>query len=845
MIAPGALVGCLRCALRLVLDVDEDEKTIPAIGATMVVSRRYGHFEVAFDADGSPIELGRGAMATTYRALDTILHAPVALKVIGQNVASNAAARVRFVREARATARLHHPNVASVTFYGEQEGECFYAMELIEGETLGERVRRIGPFTAEETMEIGVQVARALAAAEAVGVVHRDLKPGNLMVVGVPDSETPLHVKVIDWGLAKAVSATDELLGADHTRDDFVGTPAFASPEQFARRADPSARVGLGRVDVRSDIYSLGVTLWYLLCGMVPFVGDSLEGIHVRQRGGLPLEQLKTAGVPAALSALLCTMLAFDPAARPQSARELLERLRQCQNSFEKEASPIVRWPSSRWIIGILLLLISGTLAMWAASRPPVPTTKSAPTNIPLQSESASPGPSATSDPLAGALYARARAGMALFQEPEERARYALTSLIPTLEAVVARDPRFVAAYCDLAEAYFRLTAYEAATAQGEEAAKHRILAENALAAAKKVRPDAGEIHLVQARCFAMLSGNYEQARLELDLARRQLPDNAAVEYLDSLLTIARNRAESLRHAQRSVELQSNNIAYRSNLAFLYRDLRRYAEADRTFAAMITALPDREATKFQLERLTTKLEEGADLASFRAGLAGIDPAGQWPETRQRFQLLAGFLSHDPESITASLAAAGRDRFDYLGMLVPAAWFEAMAARMRGDEAAARTAFHAARVEAERLVQADAQEPRSLGLLAMIDAGLGCKEQAIREARHACELSLGELSTRQVPVVACNLAVVYAWTGEPELACQTLEAWIARPAGPFLLRQPTYGDFRLNPAWDPLRGNPRFDALVARLAPAFDPDSTRSSKRQKTNGMATRERRRVE
>jgi serine/threonine protein kinase len=135
--------------------------------------RRYSHFEIALETNGSLSELGHGAMGTTYRAQDTVLHSAVALKVIGRDVADSPAVRARFLREARAAARLRHPNVASVFHYGEQDGECFYVMELVEGETLEERVRRDGPLPAEMALDVTTQVAHALAAAEARGIVHR------------------------------------------------------------------------------------------------------------------------------------------------------------------------------------------------------------------------------------------------------------------------------------------------------------------------------------------------------------------------------------------------------------------------------------------------------------------------------------------------------------------------------------------------------------------------------------------------------------------------------------------------------------------------------------------------
>jgi serine/threonine protein kinase/Tfp pilus assembly protein PilF len=274
------------------------------------------------------MELGAGAMAVTYRARDTVLNSLVALKVIDRKVAQNPGARSRFLREARAAANIRHPNVARVTYYGEQDGECFYAMELVEGETLEARVRRDGPMPLAVALDVTEQAARALAAAGACGVVHRDIKPSNVMLECDPSGA--LRVKLIDYGVAKVMGPQTQS-GAEQTHAGFIGTPAFASPEQFA---------GAGQlpVDTRSDIYSLGVTLWYLLTGRTPFVGRTMEEIRVRQTTELPLEQLKGLRLPGKVVALLKSMLATDPSHRPQSPRDLLLAVHSCYDRFNPEA---------------------------------------------------------------------------------------------------------------------------------------------------------------------------------------------------------------------------------------------------------------------------------------------------------------------------------------------------------------------------------------------------------------------------------------------------------------------------------------------------------------------------
>src|SRR6267142_1454405 len=323
---PGGGLGCMSCLLRAGIG-SEEEVTQDSNPNAFEDGGRFGVYEIDRRKDGSLYELGRGAMGVTYRATDTSLQRKVALKIIKIDFAARSAdARERFMREARAAAALRHENIATIHQFGMrfETGQYFYAMELIEGETLEERVRRAGPLDARTTIGIAQQVTSALAAAEKHGLVHRDLKPANLMLVS-SDGETAhvtndkkLLVKIIDFGLAKAIHTQTDLKSLTHDR--FVGTPAFASPEQFEHSA----------LDVRSDIYSLGETLWFALTGKPPFAGRTLSEIHSAQKSNvLPTKQLKAAHVPHRLKSLLESMLAFEPASRP-GTRELAARLQRC-----------------------------------------------------------------------------------------------------------------------------------------------------------------------------------------------------------------------------------------------------------------------------------------------------------------------------------------------------------------------------------------------------------------------------------------------------------------------------------------------------------------------------------
>lgn len=298
---------CLPCLVHLGFDESLEQVTSPI----------FGEYEIARREDGSFWELGRGAMGVTYRAEDKALNRTVALKIIETPAGASAGEliRDRFLREARAAAALRHPNVAGVFQFGTSpEGSrCYYAMELVEGETLEALVRRDGPLKVEAAVEMAVQVTRALVAAAAHGLIHRDLKPGNIMLT---QSASDVEVKVIDFGLAKAIAANGDEM--DLTQGAFIGTPAFASPEQF--RSAPA--------DARSDIYSLGVTLWYALTAEVPYEGRSIEEIRRSQSEiPLPLDKLAARRVPKPVIQLLSRILSLDPAQRPASARDLMELL--------------------------------------------------------------------------------------------------------------------------------------------------------------------------------------------------------------------------------------------------------------------------------------------------------------------------------------------------------------------------------------------------------------------------------------------------------------------------------------------------------------------------------------
>jgi Protein kinase domain len=282
--------------------------------------QRFDHYELVTGEDGKAVELGRGAMGVTYKAFDINLRCPVTLKVISERYLGDESTQLRFLREARAAASVRHPNVASVFHLGRTGSSYFYAMEFVDGETLEHLIRRSGRVRVKVALEIMTQVAAGLAAVHEKNLVHRDIKPSNIMVH--PKDDGIITAKIIDLGLAKAVNEPSAQT-AISTPGAFAGTPEFTSPEQFA---------GIG-ADIRSDLYSLGITLWEMVTGKTPFRGTPGEIMYQHQHSPLPLEELED--VPQPLVVLLEALLEKDPGRRFQDPGELLKATRTITGRIE------------------------------------------------------------------------------------------------------------------------------------------------------------------------------------------------------------------------------------------------------------------------------------------------------------------------------------------------------------------------------------------------------------------------------------------------------------------------------------------------------------------------------
>jgi TolB-like protein len=282
---------------------------------------RFEHYTVLQNPDGTPMELGRGAMGVTYKALDVNLRCAVALKAINARFIGDESARRRFVREARAAASVRHPNVASVFHLGKSGDSYFYAMEFVDGESLDKVIRRSSRLDPSTALKVTALVAAGLEAIDQQNLVHRDIKPSNIMVSF--DGDKIVNAKIIDLGLAKGTAADNGSISEISIQGTFAGTPQYASPEQFA---------GVG-ADIRSDIYSLGITLWEMLAGEVPFKGSTSRLVYQHQHATPPVDKLTH--VPQPVIALLEILLEKDPAQRLQTPTELLEAIPKVKEALD------------------------------------------------------------------------------------------------------------------------------------------------------------------------------------------------------------------------------------------------------------------------------------------------------------------------------------------------------------------------------------------------------------------------------------------------------------------------------------------------------------------------------
>jgi serine/threonine protein kinase/Tfp pilus assembly protein PilF len=902
-------LGCMVCLFDAALDRGAEESDLTFATAP----DHLGVYTIEHRVDGSAWELGHGAMGITYRAIDKVLDRLVALKIINTNLGSrNAEARKRFMREARAAAALRHPNVATVYQFGvcEETGQFFYAMELIEGETLEERVRRLGPLDVLTTIDIALQVTAALSAAEEHGLVHRDLKPGNLMLVSAGNS-----VKVIDFGVAKAVAEKTNAMGLTH--GGFVGTPAFASPEQFTNAP----------VDVRSDVYSLGATLWFLLTGHMLFSGRTIEEIRDTRRSiPLPVEQLKAARVPRRFAALLKSMLAIEPAARP-GTHDLAARLRHCaEQASGAQRTRIVLVAALTLILGASAVFISRSLRTHpategSASSPAPPEKsiavlpfenrseekenayfadgvqdeiltrlskiadlkvisrtstqhyKSAPKNLPevarqlgvahiLEGTVQKRGDTvrvnvqlikaandshlwaetfdrkltdifSVESEVAKAIAEQLRAHLTGQEEQVITAKptdnteaydaylrglaYTLRGAITpanVLEAqkylreAVRLDPKFALAWALLSNVEAR--GYVAQALQPTVALREE--ARQAVETALTLQPNLGEAVLAKGYYHYGCLKDHDTAVRYFEQARQFLPNSSRI--AESLAYVTRRRGQwdqSEAYFNEAERLDPRNVNLFAQHALSYAMLRRFPEALRKFDHVLNITPDDVDTL--AEKAAIAQAEG-DLPRASALLAPLHPAADLNQALET-QVYQAILERRAASVIPRLKEILARPDPALGYINGELRFWlAWAQEVGGDHAAARESWREASRELEPLLKKQPENDRLIGYLALTNMGLGDKGAALALVERAMAVNPTEKDAMTGPIPIEILARVAAQMGEPDRAVAALQKLLPIPyGGPLTANVPlTPALLRLDPMFDPLRGDPRFQEL---------------------------------
>jgi serine/threonine protein kinase/Tfp pilus assembly protein PilF len=910
--------GCMFCLLQAGIGSEKEavHNTTPSAHEG---GMRFGVYEIDCHADGRLWELGRGAMGVTYRATDTTLQRKVALKIIQTDIAERSAdARERFMREARAAAALRHENIATIHQFGMrlETGQYFYAMELIDGETLDERVRRAGPLDARTTIDIAQQVTSALAAAEKHGLVHRDLKPANLMLVSPDGENKKVLVKIIDFGLAKAVHSQIDPKSLTH--DKFVGTPAFASPEQFEHSA----------LDVRSDIYSLGETLWFALTGKTPFAGRNMEEIHRAQKSNvLPIEQLKAAHVPHRLKSLLESMLAFEPASRP-GTHELAARLRGCSPDARSiRRTHVALSAAALVVLGMSALLVSQRLRtqnpplnaapdksiavlpfenrsedkanayfadgiqdeiltrlskiadLKVISRTSTRQFQSKPANlreiakqlgvanilegsvqkvadqvrvnvqlINAQSDShlwadiydrkltdTFGVESEIAKRIAESLQAKltGREQQALAVQPTNNAEaydaylrglaYSLKGSNTPANALGAQkyfreavklDPNFALSWALLsyvnARGYMTMSLQPTLTLR-EEA---RQAAETALS----LQPNLGEAVLANGQYYYACLKDYDTAVRYFEEARQLLPNNSRIP--ESLAYVMRRQGQWERSESYFIEaerLDPRNVNLIAQHAISYICLRRFPEALRKLDQILNITPD------DVDTIATKAaiaQAEGDLPRASALLAPLHPAAGDTQAVEA-QVYQVILERRPAQIIPRLKEILAKPDPALGYFNGELRFWlGWAQEVAGDHGAAQGSWQQARSELESFLNEQPENGRLIGDLALTNAGLGEKPAALALAERAIAAIPIEKDAVFGSFPIEILVRVAAQIGEPNRAIAALQKLLSRPAYGALAENVslTPALLRLDPMFDQLRGDPRFQKLCEEKQP---------------------------
>ena len=859
-------------------------------------------------------EIGRGGQGVVYRAHQKSLNRTVALKVIGLGPWTIEAHLKRFRREAEAAASLEHACIVPIYEVGERDGQCYFSMKFVEGGQLDEVVKR-APISIRRGAELIAKLARTVHYAHGHGILHRDIKPGNILLDAQGE---PL---LTDFGLARLVEAESTI-----TRTlEVMGTPSYMAPEQAAGEHT--------KVSKATDIYGLGAVFYQLLTGHPPFAGGtSYQTIRLLLDTDPRQPRLWNPKIDRELSTICLKCLEKDPKRRYSSALALAEDLEHWLKHepilarrtglFTRGRKWVRRNPSTAVLITFLIALAAGSgVVIWNRVFA-VPMPKSVAV-LPFENLSRDPDNAYFTDgvqdeiltrlasladlkvinrtsvmqyktgaardlrkighqlgvarvvegsvqragnrvrvnaqlidvstnravwgqtydrdladvfaiqseiasSIAGQLQASlsAREKTAIEQAPTNditafelyaRAKNLLASRTATasllqaadlLNQAVTRDPSFFKAYCLLASTHDRLYFL------GSDHTPARLaLAEAAIQEAFRLHPDAGEAHLARAQNLYRGYLDYDGALAELEVAAKTLPNDPSVFELRGYIQRRQGRQEeAVRSLERAIDLDPRNSWTLQQIALSYRHLRRFAE-EKSFLDRALAIEPSDAV-IKLERAAVEFYWKADprplhqmVDSIRAAnpAAGQDIAEYW--------LLYALAERDAAAAKNAVIAAGENpAYTDEAVTLSRLFMEGVVARMTKDDTEARAAFTTARAEQQKIIQEHESYGPPLCVLGLIDAGLERKEEALREGRRAVELLPVEKDPINGIAMVKYFAMIAAWVGDKDLACEQLAIAIRPPS------RLTYGELKLLPFWDPLRGDPRFEKIVALLAP---------------------------
>jgi len=861
-------------------------------------------------------EVGRGGQGVVFRARQKSLNRIVALKVISLGQWASKVHLRRFRLEAEAAARLEHPGIVPIHEVGERDGSCYFSMKFVEGGQLDEVARR-EPMPPRRGAELIAKVARTVHYAHEHGILHRDIKPGNILL----DAKGEPHLT--DFGLARLVESESSVTQTL----DVLGTPSYMAPEQ--------ALGNNAAVSSATDVYGLGAVLYQLLTGQPPFAGGATyETIKLLLDTEPRQPRLLNPKIDRDLSTICLKCLEKDPKRRYTSALALAEDLErwlkhepiQARHTgiFARGKKWVRRNPTSALLAASLIALAAAAgWIVWKSEfiRQPLATgiavlpfenlseqrenaaafvdgvqddilTKLAriadlkvisrssvmeyrekrnvrqigndlrvshllegsvrrigtrfhmnaqlidtrtDTHVwveqydgdfndlfAIQSEIAqkiagqlrakiSPAEKLaierkpTTDLVAFELYSRAISSTPTFRGGTAGSGQ---QAIDLLNRAVARDPSFFDAYIALAVHHDQLYFFNLDRTPARLAS-----AEAAIQEAFRIRPNAGEAHL--ARAYHLYNGylDYEGALAELEVARQTLPNHPRLFRITGFIQRRQGRwEESIRNLERALELDPRNVNTLDNLGDSYAALRRYAEQKSKLDRILAIEPNDVPAK--VGRALVELNWKADtrpLHQLIDEIQATNPAAM-PKIVP-WRLACALFERDVAAAKEALLAAGEE--SPLGsdaVHFPRPFVEGLIARMTNDEHKAQLAFTAARDEQEKIVQAEPDYGPALCVLGVIDAALGRKEEALREGRRAVELLPVEKDSVNGADMIASYAMTAAWVGEKNLAFEQLAFSARTPAGV------TYGDLKLMPWWDPLRGDPRFEKIVASLAP---------------------------